>query len=303
MLEVITNTLPVFIAIALGKIFAYKKILPKDAENTISTITFTIIGPFFVFDVLYGVSINADNFHLVLSPLVVFISMLILSYMFGKLVLRLDPKKLGAMILGLITFGAGAVYPFVTRNFSDEVFTDFVVADLVSFLIFLTMGSIVAVYLGKKRDYKVKDLILDLLKDPFVLTILLTFTLTLTGVKVPGVITETAKFFSGSFLLLASLFVGMTLRFPDWKNFTRLVVIYIFRIGVVLGLVCVISRFFGLSNEESIPLYLIFLAQYSVLSVVFAKKQGLDHEFASQMVLFSTIIQLFLYPVLVGILQ
>ena len=300
MLDVLINSLPIFVAIGLGKFFSDKKLLPANASTIISTLAFKLIGPFFVFNVLYGISIQNKNSYLFIEPLIVFFSVLVASFLAGKYLFKLKSKKLGAMILCLITFGAGSVYPFVDRNFSERIFQDFVIVDTFSFLIFLIVGSIIAFNFGKKKQIDIKEIVLRPFKDPFTLTMILTFLIVIFKIKVPSVIVETSKFFKESFFLLASLLVGMGLKLPDRKIVFNLAKIYLFR---TIFIICLIALLFSLNKAQIKPFYLVFLAKYSVMAVVYAKEQGLDYQFASQLVLFSMIAELVFYPIIITVLQ
>ncbi len=92
----------------------------------------------------------------------------------------------------------------------------------------------------------------------------------------------------------------MTLKIPDKKILLSLTKIYLSRVVLIVFLVSVL---FGLEKARVRPFYLVFLAQYSILAVIYSKEQDLDYEFASQLVLFSMTTQLVLYPVAIALLQ
>ncbi|MFC1600509.1 AEC family transporter [Patescibacteria group bacterium] len=302
MAEVIINSLPVFVAILLGKLFSYKKIILKEAANTIGTITFKLIGPFFIFNVIYNISLNTQKSFLFYSSIIMIAVVLISTYLSGKYIFKLKKARLGALILCLTSFGAGAVYPFVGLNFSESTFKDFVIVDMLSFFVYLLLASFIASYFGKNTK-KAGSIFKSNLKDPFILTMLITVLINLLNVPVPKVFIQTSEFFSQSFFLMASLFVGLTLKLPNSKQILKLSQFYIFRLVIVIITVMLISITLPLSKEQTYPLYLTFFAQYTVLAVIFSKEQDLDHEFASQLVLFSMVAQLFLYPIAIILLK
>lgn len=305
MLDVILNTLPVFLAIAVGYIFTRKKILPENASDTIAAITFKLIGPFMIFHVLYGFKVDFENIHLVISPIIVQSLMIVLAILVSK-VFRFKNKRMGAVILCMIVFGGGSVYPFVTRNFSNEVFQNFMIVDILQFLLFLITGPIIASYLGAKfgsaQKPKVKDILKSIFTDPFLITLFITFALTYIDVELPEKITDISGFFAGSFSLMMSLFVGTTVKLPNFKSLFKSGSMYVLRVAAMIGIVTGISFILTLTKGDSVPLYLAFFPQFSALSVVYAKDQNLDHEFASQMVLFSMLAQMVVYPVVIAVM-
>jgi len=302
MIEVLINSLPIFVAIGLGKLFVYKKWLPYEASKVVSSIAFKIVGPLFIFNVLHNISIEPEHFYFVIIPVVVFFVVLLVSYLAGRYIFKLSHGQIGAVVLCLISSGAGSVYPFVHSNFPEETFKNFVIVGTFSFLIFLVGGSLVAFKLGRETKISVRQMILRFIKDPFLVSIVLTLAIALSGIKVPSFLVEISEFFTPSFFFLISLFIGMVLKVPDKSLLMRVLAIYIFRVVVIVCLITLFSVVFSLNKSEIQPFYLVFLAQYAVLAVAYAKEQELDYEFASQLVLFSMVAQLVIYPFVIYLL-
>ena len=101
MLNILLNTLPVFLAIALGLYFTRRKIFPENASDIVATIAYKIVGPFMIFSSLYGFKINSENIYLVIAPIVTIFVLFILSFLISNL-LKLPPKQKGAVVLCMI---------------------------------------------------------------------------------------------------------------------------------------------------------------------------------------------------------
>lgn len=108
MIDIFLKSLPVFITIIIGYIIQKRNILKQNAVETLSTIAYKIVGPFFIFYVLYDIKIDTANFSIWLIPLTIFFLMILVSLIFFKLI-KADNKTIGAVILCTTLFGAGAV--------------------------------------------------------------------------------------------------------------------------------------------------------------------------------------------------
>lgn len=296
MIEVITNSLPVFIAIALGKFLKSQKIIPESAINPIATLTFKIIGPFFVFSAIYSIQLENSARYLFLSPAIIFLSITLLGFLFCKYILKMDKSRLGAAVICLFSFGAGSMYPLVFQNYDETTFGNFIIVDIVSFLTFLTIGVILANILGKKKGHPFQKMI-SIIKDPYLISMAIAFLLNLLKVKLPDFVLDTADYIGNPFFFMTSLFVGLTLQLPKIEEFKLIIATYAFRLITVIGLILSLGFAFSLKNNELRPLWLVHFAQSSVLCVALSREQDLDFKFASQMVLLSMIGQLVIYPI------
>lgn len=305
MVEVIINSLPVFIPVAVGFIFKRKSLLPSNASETISVIAFKVVAPLFAFLNLYSLEFKIDNIFMITLALVVQVFMFISSVVISK-IFQFKDRTMATVSLCMIVFAAAFAYPMVENNFSSEIFEAFVTVDMIQFVTFLVVGPVIAVYygnkFGKEGELGFWKMLEDLIKDPFFIVFAATIILKILKIQIPHLITESASYFSGSLSLLVSLFIGVNLELPKKDMLFKVGALYLFRILIVVIFVTGISAFFSLDNAKSTPLYLNFIPQFSALSVMYAKRQGLDYELANQLVTFSMVAQLFVYPVAIAVL-
>lgn len=305
MFSVLENSLPIFASLLVGFLSVQRKIVSKEEASTVGTLAFRIVGPFLIFSSLYGLQIDTDQIFLLLGPLVVIVAMILLSFALGK-ILSLSPARRGALIVSMIVFGAGSAYPFVKSNYSAEVFSNFIVADITQFLLFLIVCPVISV-LGSMKSRNGEPLhfgtiIKKVTSDPFIVSMALAVGATYLGIKIPPSIMNIAEFLASSFFVLTSLYIGMILKIPQKSMLATVGAIYVMRVIVAFTVVWVLSAVFSLDKSISIPMHIPFFAQFSVLSVMYAKEYGFDHEFVSQLVLFSMIAQLFIYPLAIAVL-
>lgn len=307
MLEVISNSLPIFLSVFIGYLLVSKKFVPKDASKTIGTIAFYIAGPALIFSTFYGLRFERENILIFLAPIALQLILIICAFILGR-ILSLSNKQKGALVLCMILFGSGVVYPFVTQNFSEEIFQTFVTVDILQFILYLLIAPVIGVYLGskygKKTKVNLKDMLLKIFKDPFLLTMLITLILTYSGLKIPSFLIDTSEYFAKSFFFLIALFVGMILVLPSLKDIYHVGILYISRLGIVAIFLYLFINIFSLNELQITSSILVFSAPFALITVVYSKEYGLDSEFATKLVLFSLVAQLVVYPVLItGIKQ
>lgn len=296
MIEIIINSLPVFLAIFLGYLSVKKNWVKKGAEDTVATIAFYIAGPFFIFKTLYGTGMHQDNIFLLAVPPVVFFSMLAVSYTAGISVFRLNRAQLGAMILCFISFGAGAVYPFVSQNFTPDVMQNFITVDVYLFMLYLVFASVVAANFSAYKNHGTNSGVSRYIKDPFLIAIITTVCINISGIRIPDHILDLTGFFSGPFFFLAAFLTGITFRFPKPEYFKKVFAVFTVRVVTLAGLAIAGFSLLHLSRTQMQPFILVFASQFSILAITYAREFGLDDEFASQLVVFSMAAQLVIYP-------
>lgn len=301
MIDILLKSLPIFVTVLIGYVIKRKNFLSQDAVKTLSTVAYNISGPFYVFFVLGSIDIRSVNISIWIIPLVMFFLMFSISFLFFKLS-KTDTKTLGVIILSTTLFGAGALYPYVERNFSKIVFQQFVVMDLLAFCIFLLFIPAGLKFLSR-TEQDLKQGIKNAFKDPFLLSILFTFGLRIFNITIPVFLLDISSYIGGSFFFLITLLAGITFKLPDSKNISKVVAIYLFRLILAVSMVLALGVFIGADKKVLVSALLLYIAQVSLMAPVLANKNGFDDELATQLALFSITIQLVLYPVAIFIIQ
>jgi hypothetical protein len=305
-IEVLKNSFYVYLAIVMGYVIERLKILPENASGTISTLALRVFGPFLIFSSLYGVSFESKNIYLVFFPILIAVILYFVAVLFAKL-FGFNRKETGGLRLAMIAVSGGAVYPIVSANFPEYIFQQFVTTEISQFMSFLLIGPAVAVILankyGKKSSLKVGQILKGIITDPFLLAMFFTILINLSGIQVPEFILKASGFFSDSVFVLLSFFMGMVLTLPSPKSLIKVVSIYIGRIGIVIGVVLALFSVLGLEKQNMLFLYLVFFAQFSPLSTIYAKEYELEHKLVNQLVVFSSLAQFVVYPVFIALWQ
>lgn len=302
MLEILINTSPVYITIILGAILRKYKLIPKNAAETIGAVTFKIVVPFLVFNVLYGLKFDGDNIGLLFIAVLIFIVIGCGSWVLSKF-LKASRETTGVIIISATSFAVGSfAYPFIQLNFVNEIFQNVVLMDIVLFFATLTIGYSVAVYYGDNNS-SWKSIINKIIYNPIIISIFLTLILNYTNIIIPENIFDVSVFFAKSFGFLAALLIGLTIKLPDAKSFLLISKIFIFKNIFTVLVIFITMRFINFSNIEVNAIFLTAIVPFSTMAIIFAEEQNLNVKLAAQLSLLSLIAMLFIYPVLIVFLK
>jgi malate permease and related proteins len=303
MSESIMSTLPIYLSVLLGYILKKKKVLPENAAKTVAVVAFNIAVPFLIFNVLYGLKFTAENLHMVYFVLILIAAVLTIFYLYGKIT-KTNKKTIGSILGASMGFGIGSfAYPFILASFPNDVFQNVVLLDIVHFILMVTVGYLVVALHGDKSAVNLTLVKQKLLLNPIVIAIVVTLGINYLNVSVSQGILDASSFFSRSFAFLATFLLGLTLELPNFKKAQRLTSVFLIRFVGVLVVIVLLVKLLPFSSVETKAVYLAFLTPFAVLPVIFAEEQGTDTAIISQLALFSSLIYLFLYPLVIVLVQ
>lgn len=175
--------------------------------------------------------------------------------------------------------------------------------DLLAFSTFLLFTPLTVKFFNTENKFNLRETILKMLKDPLLISVIVTFLIKILNINVPEFISDIALYIGGSFFFLITLMVGITFKFPNLKNIYRVLSVYLFRLVAAVLLVLLVTKIIGSTKDVIVSALLLYLAQVSVMSPVIAKENKFDHELVSQLALFSIALQLILYPFAIFIIK
>ena len=278
-------------------------VLPENARDVIAALTFKIVLPFFIIKVLYGVKFDGANSMLPLYALIITIGAALVCYYTARL-MRMSRPKVGSVALTSLAFSVGGFVPpfIISAGFSEEILSKVLLLDVIHFLFYMIAGYIIAIQFGDKVDGGggFQKVFVSLAKNPIILTLLGVFVVNYSGLSLPGFVLDTADYIGGAFSLFATFLLGLTLRMPDQSAMFNVFSIFAVRVAAVFLIVFGISFLFDVSEDNKVAMLLTFMAPFATLPVVYAEEQGTDSAIISQLALFSSIVVLILYPVLMA---
>lgn len=299
MLDILFNTLPIFLAITITLWYRSKGKLPANFVQVTSFIAFQIVVPVLLFQILSRAEFNRDSLYLVIFSLLLVVVLLlngwVLSRFFGKN--RAQKGVLHFSQLDFYVYGFGM--PFILANFANDVVGRIVLMDIVVFLCYLFVGGVIASRYSSKSAHLKATITDNTLKSLFFWTIVVSLAVNLLNLPIPDKVYSLSNYFSQSFGLLVALLIGASVTFPKLGAIKAVLVAYFSRIAVVSMLILGASTVFAFSNMDQAAMWLTFTVPFGSFGILFATKYQNDKDFMAQLHLTSFFLAFMMYPLLI----
>jgi predicted permease len=299
LLLTLNNSLPVFITIAMVLLLRAKGILHKKHSEGIAPLIFKVVLPVFAFRVTYGMSLAFSDWPVLGFILVLNVLQLPLV-IFANKYFKLPKKTLASVLLLALAYSVGPVaYPFVQFNFDPGVFNKLVPLDILLFIVMLTFGPLIAAKYDHKNGFDAKAIVKSLVNDPVLIAVTLGFLLNILHVPMPTSFKNTMDFMAAPFTFLVTVLVALSLDKPNQKQLTLLSWITLARFVFAVVVSWLVIVIFKPSVEMAMAIPLTLFMSFSSMPLVYTDRHNLDSEFAAQASLFSRVVILPLYPLLI----
>lgn len=289
-------SLPIFLLLALGWVIKRSNMLDDSFFSSASTLVFNVALPAKLF---YD---TATSDFSQFSPTFILVCMLgttaffLFSWATGALLLKKHPEKVGAFAHGAFRGN----YVYIGFALMQNILGTSVIplsATLASAFV-LPLYNVYAVILltvtgrtGKKID--VKNILLQIVKNPMILGIICGFPFALLHVELPFAITKSLSYMGNLCTPLALLVIGASIQFSEIAH----------DIGPILGacanklvlqpvVMVAIGLLLGLSNEQLLVLFILFGVPAAANVYIVTRKMGGDAELASGIIVVSVLLSL-----------
>ncbi|WP_024851909.1 AEC family transporter [Hydrogenovibrio kuenenii] len=290
------------LVILIGLISALRHfgVLRKEDGNLFAHIVTHITLPAVIFDALsHAQQLEWDYILVVIFILLAESLMLMIAWFIGK-TLKLADAQLGSLML-VSAFGSSALlgYAIIQEAFpgnADALSEAVVISELGVGIGLFTLGTMVAIYFGKKTSHAFTPLqsLVDFSKSPIFISIVLGLGYWLLGLPTHGAITEplfdVIHLIAEANTFFVALTVGVLLQFSSLASILGLTLIVIF-LKLILSplLIWLPTLALDLKTWQVQVIILEAAMPSAMLSVVLATKYGCDGVLASRLVFMTTI--------------
>ena len=290
-LTLISLILPIFLVIFIGILLKQFKIINDEFNRISSKIIFNVALPLFLFKKLiennYTVSsgVSLIVFALV-STFIFFIFLWIISSIF-----KLDENVKGVFIQG--SFRGN--YAIIGLALISSVLNQAALVKAALLLAFVlptyNLLSVIALSYPSKniRGTILKDVILN----PLVIAVIVSFTLNSIGFQPPDVINSTITYLANLTLPLALLSIGSSLTIDEIKKISSVTIYSTVLKLIIQPLIFIpIAFLFNFSHDEIIILFIFFSCPTAIVSYIMASAMNRDSKIAGNIIAFSTLLSI-----------
>lgn len=286
-MQILGVVTPIFVITGIGYIWV-RRDMPFDSQ-TISGLTMYVSAPALVFHSLTALSPDlAQLTELAVATLLVIIACLAIGYPIVR-VLGLSTRR---FLPALIQPNAGNMgLPLVLLTFGDA---GIALGVVVYFVYALSQYSLGLALASGNLDPK------ELLRQPIVITSVITIGVLLSGVSVPAWITDTTEILGGFLIPAMLLMLGTSIAQLVAQDLARAFLVALLRLGLGVGCALLVIWLLDLSGIMAGILLLQASMPIAVFNYVFAQRYSEHPEQVAAAILVSTLLSMLLLPGLVA---
>jgi len=284
---------PTVLCVVAGYIIKKLKILSNDSVPIINKLCFKALLPILLFNNIRGIdfTINFDH-QLILFAV---IGILFLTTLLWIIVPRIchDNSKTSALIHCLFRSNFLQLgYILGMRLFGDEgtMYTSMLIAFVIPLM--NVLGVVVLTHFAPEnedRKLNYKNLMLDVLKNPLIIASVLGFIVSITGLHIPIIFSDTLKNLGGIASTLCLLALGMQFDLSDIHYNLRTTATAIFvKLILIPAVFMALAINMGFAGARLGSLFVLFASPSAVTAYMMSHSMHSDENLAGQIVLLST---------------
>jgi len=300
-MDILKTVMPVIVMLALGKMFALKKVISAETVSGIKGLISGILLPEVIFNALLTMQFSMRS--LSLSLLVYVLYTIALFAVLKSISPKLKYRMSGFLMLG--AEGGMMGYALYTSLFGSEALSTLMEVDLGNILFAFTF-FIVLIKMANSEETDTKRVILDSLKTPLVSVVAIALVLNVLGVGRWLMASEAVSLYTAvismitspvSALILMSVGYELELDAALLKDVGTVSIIRLFIKASITAILLTAGRFLIISDQlrAAVLIYAILPPQFITLIFI---KDSKESSFAATVLSFYTLITIGGYIVL-----
>lgn len=297
MLYSVNTIVPIFLIVVLGWILKNKNVLDSSFFAGADKFVFNIALPTMLFlDLAETGDISSFNFTLVAFCIGSVLAVFVLLCVFVPLFCR-DNAKRGAAIQGIYRSNFAILGTSVVINMFGDAATGSLASVLPVTVITFNVLAVIALSVFAPKNKKLstadlfKTIILNIVKNPLIIALVIGILFLLTGLKLPTILDGSLGYISDSTLPLALMSLGANIEPKHIKeSFLPAIISSLCKTVIVPLAVVTVAALIGFRGIDLGVILILFSSPTAVSSYIMAKTMGSDHNLASQILLYTTVL-------------
>ena len=299
---------PVFFLMVLGYLLVnYTSLADRNLTKQANAIVFKIFLPCMLFYNVYQSDIGAEIQSRIKLCVWAAGGLLILFILLCLIVPKVVKKEnqQGVVIQGIfrsnyVIFGVAVVqnmYGF--KNTTTAAILSAILVPMYNFLAVVALSIF-----GEKRETDWKKIILDIVKNPLIISSMLGVVFSLLGIKLPTAVDTTVQDLAKLSTPIAFMILGGDLDFSKVKGNLKVSSVVLTIKLVILPLIMIpMVVMMGYRDADLLSALLAYQTPVAVSSYIMAQQAGADGQLAGQLVVFSSVLSIFTLFVTIFILR
>lgn len=299
---------PVFFLMVLGYLLVnYTSLADRNLTKQANAIVFKIFLPCMLFYNVYQSDIGAEIESRIKLCIWAAGGLLILFVLLCLIVPKVVKKEnqQGVVIQGIfrsnyVIFGVAVVQNmYGSKNTTTAAILSAILVPMYNFLAVVALSIF-----GEKRETDWKKIILDIVKNPLIISSMLGVVFSLLGIKLPTAVDTTVQDLAKLSTPIAFMILGGDLDFSKVKGNLKISSVVLTIKLVILPLIMIpMVVMMGYRDSDLLSALLAYQTPVAVSSYIMAQQAGADGQLAGQLVVFSSVLSIFTLFVTIFILR
>nr|WP_296032255.1 AEC family transporter [uncultured Dorea sp.] len=299
---------PVFFLMVLGYLLVnYTSLADRQLTKQANAIVFKIFLPCMLFYNVYQSDIGAEiqsRIKLCIWAAGGLIILFILLCLIVPKVVKQENQQ-GVVIQGIfrsnyVIFGVAVVQNmYGSKSTTTAAILSAILVPMYNFLAVVALSIF-----GEKRETDWKKIIMDIIKNPLILSSMLGVVFSLLGIRLPTAVDTTVQDLAKLSTPIAFMILGGDLDFSKVKGNLKLSSVVLTIKLVILPLIMIpMVVMMGYKDADLLSALLAYQTPVAVSSYIMAQQAGADGQLAGQLVVFSSVLSIFTLFVTIFILR
>lgn len=299
---------PVFFLMVLGYLLVnYTSLADRQLTKQANAIVFKIFLPCMLFYNVYQSDIGAEiqsRIKLCIWAAGGLIILFVLLCLIVPKVVKQENQQ-GVVIQGIfrsnyVIFGVAVVQNmYGSKSTTTAAILSAILVPMYNFLAVVALSIF-----GEKRETDWKKIILDIVKNPLIISSMLGVVFSLLGIKLPTAVDTTVQDLAKLSTPIAFMILGGDLDFSKVKGNLKVSSIVLTIKLVILPLIMIpMVVMMGYRDADLLSALLAYQTPVAVSSYIMAQQAGADGQLAGQLVVFSSVLSIFTLFVTIFILR
>ena len=299
---------PVFFLMVLGYLLVnYTSLADRQLTKQANAIVFKIFLPCMLFYNVYQSDIGAEiqsRIKLCIWAAGGLIILFILLCLIVPKVVKQENQQ-GVVIQGIfrsnyVIFGVAVVQNmYGSKSTTTAAILSAILVPMYNFLAVVALSIF-----GEKRETDWKKIIMDIIKNPLILSSMLGVVFSLLGIRLPTAVDTTVQDLAKLSTPIAFMILGGDLDFSKVKGNLKLSSVVLTIKLVILPLIMIpMVVMMGYTDADLLSALLAYQTPVAVSSYIMAQQAGADGQLAGQLVVFSSVLSIFTLFVTIFILR
>ncbi|MFR2180224.1 MAG: AEC family transporter [Blautia obeum] len=299
---------PVFFLMVLGYLMVnYTSLADRKLTKQANAIVFKIFLPCMLFYNVYQSDIGAEIHSRIKLCIWAAGGLLILFVLLCLIVPKVvkQENQQGVVIQGIfrsnyVIFGVAVVQNmYGAKSTTTAAILSAILVPMYNFLAVVALSIF-----GEKRETDWKKIILDIVKNPLIISSVLGIIFSLLGIRLPTAVDTTVQDLAKLSMPIAFMILGGDLDFSKVKGNLKVASVVLTIKLVILPLIMIpMIVMMGYRDADLLSGLLAYQTPVAVSSYIMAQQAGADRQLAGQLVVFSSVLSIFTLFVTILILR